>query len=144
MHYHRNRRIRKVFGLGQRGIFQRSRCQRLCDVRRLFLPRSSGRSDRRRQYRRGGSTVFVEYRQQGVLGTPQGQSALRKILQQRLFAKDNIEPLWNNQLDEVLGDSTGVTGMRIKANDGNTQEIDLAGYSLPLDIRRIRQSLRIN
>ena len=31
-----------------------------------------------------------------------------KILQQRLFAKDNIEPLWNNQLDEVLGDSTGV------------------------------------
>ena len=55
-----------------------------------------------------------------------------KILQQRLFAKDNIEPLWNNQLDEVLGDSTGVTGMRIKANDGNTQEIDLAGVFIAI------------
>ena len=55
-----------------------------------------------------------------------------KILQQRLFAKDNIEPLWNNQLDEVLGDSTGVTGMRIKANDGNTREIDLAGVFIAI------------
>lgn len=55
-----------------------------------------------------------------------------KILQQRLFAKDNIEPLWNNQLDEVLGDSTGVTGMRIRANDGNTQEIDLAGVFIAI------------
>ena len=55
-----------------------------------------------------------------------------KILQQRLFAKDNIEPLWNNQLDKVLGDSTGVTGMRIKANDGNTQEIDLAGVFIAI------------
>ena len=55
-----------------------------------------------------------------------------KILQQRLFAKDNIEPLWNNQLDEVLGDSTGVTGMRIKADDGNTREIDLAGVFIAI------------
>ena len=55
-----------------------------------------------------------------------------KILQQRLFAKDNIEPLWNNQLDEVLGDNSGVTGMRIKANDGGTQEIDLAGVFIAI------------
>ena len=56
-----------------------------------------------------------------------------KILQQRFVAKDNIEPLWNNQLGEVLGDSTGVTGMRIKeANDGNTQEIDLAGVFIAI------------
>ena len=55
-----------------------------------------------------------------------------KILQQRLFAKDNIEPLWNNQLDEVLGDNSGVTGMRIRANDGGTQEIDLAGVFIAI------------
>ena len=55
-----------------------------------------------------------------------------KILQDRLFAKDNIEPLWNNQLDEVLGDNTGVTGMRIKSNDGSTQEIALAGVFIAI------------
>ena len=55
-----------------------------------------------------------------------------KILQERLFAKDNIEPLWNNQLDEVLGDAMGVTGMRIKHTDGTTQEIDLAGVFIAI------------
>jgi thioredoxin reductase (NADPH) len=55
-----------------------------------------------------------------------------KILQQRLLAKDNIEPLWNNQLDEVLGDATGVTGMRIKSNDGSSQDIALAGVFIAI------------
>ena len=55
-----------------------------------------------------------------------------KILQDRLFTKDNIEPLWNNQLEEVLGDASGVTGMRIKHNDGSTREIDLAGVFIAI------------
>ena len=55
-----------------------------------------------------------------------------KILQQRLFAKDNIEPLWNHQLDEVLGDTSGVTGMRIRHNEGETQQIDLAGVFIAI------------
>ena len=55
-----------------------------------------------------------------------------KILQQRLLAKDNIEPLWNNQLNEVLGDATGVTGMRIKSNDGSSQDIALAGVFIAI------------
>jgi thioredoxin reductase (NADPH) len=55
-----------------------------------------------------------------------------KILQDRLFTKDNIEPLWNNQLEEVLGDVSGVTGMRIKHNDGSTREIDLAGVFIAI------------
>lgn len=55
-----------------------------------------------------------------------------KILQERLFAKNNIEPLWNNQLDEVLGDATGVTGMRIKHTDGKTREIELAGVFIAI------------
>lgn len=55
-----------------------------------------------------------------------------KILQERLFAKDNIEPLWNNQLEEVLGDASGVTGMRIKHSDGSTREIELAGVFIAI------------
>ena len=38
-----------------------------------------------------------------------------KILQDRLLAKDNIEVIWNHQLDEVLGDDAGVTGLRLRS-----------------------------
>lgn len=55
-----------------------------------------------------------------------------KILQDRVFAKENIEPLWNNQLQEVLGDDSGVTGMHIKHNDGAEQSIDLAGVFIAI------------
>lgn len=55
-----------------------------------------------------------------------------KILQDRLFAKENIEPVWNHQLAEVLGDDMGVTGMRIAGNDGNEQQIDLAGVFIAI------------
>ncbi len=54
-----------------------------------------------------------------------------KILQDHLFAKEKegkISILWNNQVDEVLGDLTGVTGVRIKSTqDGSTQDIDVQG-----------------
>ena len=55
-----------------------------------------------------------------------------KILQDRLMAKENIQPLWNHQLSEVLGDDTGVTGMRIRQNDGAEQDIDLAGVFIAI------------
>src|SRR5690606_4098746 len=43
-----------------------------------------------------------------------------KILQDQLLAKDNIKVAWNHTLDEVLGDDSGVTGMRIKSTEDNT------------------------
>lgn len=55
-----------------------------------------------------------------------------KILQDRLLAKDNIKPLWNYQLAEVLGDTMGVTGMRIRENDGAMQDVDLAGVFIAI------------
>lgn len=62
------------------------------------------------------------------------RNALRaeKILQDRLLAKENIKPLWNNQLAEVLGDNMGVTGMRIKENSGAEQNIDLSGVFIAI------------
>ena len=55
-----------------------------------------------------------------------------KILQDKLFAKaqaGKIELVWNHSVDEVLGDETGVTGMRIKdVNSGLTREIALQGF----------------
>ena len=56
-----------------------------------------------------------------------------KILQERLFAKDNIEVIWNHQLDEVLGDDAGVTGLRLKSTqDNSTQQIDVHGVFIAI------------
>jgi len=54
-----------------------------------------------------------------------------KILQNQLFEKaknGNVTIEWNHTLDEVLGDNTGVTGMRLKSTlDGSTKEHELTG-----------------
>lgn len=54
-----------------------------------------------------------------------------KILADKILEKaenGNVEIYWHNELDEVLGDDFGVTGMRIKNNQtGETQDIELAG-----------------
>ena len=59
-----------------------------------------------------------------------------KILQDRLFARERegkIEIRWNHTLDEVLGDDSGVTGMRIRAvADGSTEEVPLAGVFIAI------------
>ncbi|ESQ15072.1 MAG: hypothetical protein N838_09815 [Thiohalocapsa sp. PB-PSB1] len=66
------------------------------------------------------------------------RDALRaeKMLQKKLFDKaenGNVRLAWNHVLDEVLGDNTGVTGIRIKdVRDGNTKEIDLQGVFIAI------------
>ncbi|PHS63151.1 MAG: thioredoxin-disulfide reductase [Thalassobium sp.] len=54
-----------------------------------------------------------------------------KILADKLMdkaANGNVTIHWNSELDEVLGDDMGVTGMRIKNREtGATQNIDLEG-----------------
>ena len=56
-----------------------------------------------------------------------------RILQDRLFAKGNIEILWNHRLDEVLGDEAGVTGLRVKSTKDNSQkQIDVHGVFIAI------------
>lgn len=54
-----------------------------------------------------------------------------KIMQDKLFEKASAGKVtikWNSALDEVLGDKTGVTGMRIKnTQSGETEDIPLDG-----------------
>jgi thioredoxin reductase (NADPH) len=51
-----------------------------------------------------------------------------KILQDKLLAKENIRVIWDHNLDEVLGDDSGVTGIRIKSSkDDSTQQLDVQG-----------------
>jgi thioredoxin reductase (NADPH) len=59
------------------------------------------------------------------------RDALRaeKILQDNLFQKEKegkLEILWDHVVDEVLGDGSGVTGLRVRSTKDDTQTTDLA------------------
>ncbi len=66
------------------------------------------------------------------------RDALRaeKILQHKLFDKEkngNVTIEWNHILDEVLGDASGVTGMRIKSTEGDsTKDVDIHGLFIAI------------
>jgi thioredoxin reductase (NADPH) len=53
-----------------------------------------------------------------------------KIIQDKLFAKSapggNVRLLWNQAVDEVVGDSSGVTSVRLRAADGKPGKQDVA------------------
>ncbi|MGI1670281.1 MAG: thioredoxin-disulfide reductase [Neptuniibacter sp.] len=59
-----------------------------------------------------------------------------KILQDKILERaenGNINILWNHTLDEVLGDDSGVTGMRVKSTeDGATHDVDLTGVFIAI------------
>ena len=59
-----------------------------------------------------------------------------KILQDKLLAKAadcNVRIIWNHTLEEVLGEDSGVTGLRLKSTqDGSTQDIDVAGVFIAI------------
>ncbi|MDR6607864.1 thioredoxin-disulfide reductase [Pseudomonas synxantha] len=59
-----------------------------------------------------------------------------KILQDKLFeraANGNIRLHWNQNLDEVLGDASGVTGARLRdSHTGETTELRLAGVFIAI------------
>jgi thioredoxin reductase (NADPH) len=55
-----------------------------------------------------------------------------KIMQDKLFEKaeaGKIELVWNHSIDEILGDDSGVTGVRVKdVNSGATRDIEATGF----------------
>lgn len=56
-----------------------------------------------------------------------------KILQDKLLAKDNISVEWDHTLEEVLGDDSGVTGMRIKSTKSDaSKDLELQGVFIAI------------
>ncbi len=58
-----------------------------------------------------------------------------KILSDKLMEKaknGNVTIEWNHNLEEVLGDDMGVTGLRLKGNDGETKEIEVHGVFIAI------------
>ena len=63
------------------------------------------------------------------------QLRAEKILQDRIFKKADegiIKIHWNTQLEEVLGDASGVTGIKLKNNDSSMSSIDLHGVFIAI------------
>lgn len=59
-----------------------------------------------------------------------------KIMQDKLFKKaeeGKVTVLWNSTLEEVLGDDSGVTGLRVKnVADGSTQDVPVMGVFIAI------------
>lgn len=55
-----------------------------------------------------------------------------KAMQDRVFASENIEVLWNTQTKEVLGDIMGVNGLSLTHKDGTESNIDIHGLFLAI------------
>ena len=65
------------------------------------------------------------------------QLRAEKILQDRLFEREKsgkVTILWDHVLDEVLGDDSGVTGVRLRStkDDSKSQELDLSGVFIAI------------
>jgi len=56
-----------------------------------------------------------------------------KIMQDRLFAMENVEIKWNSVTDEILGDDSGVTGIRLKSTvDDAVEELKVSGVFIAI------------
>ncbi len=56
-----------------------------------------------------------------------------KIMQDKLFGMENVEVRWNSTLDEVLGDESGVTGVRLRSTvDQSTVELAVHGVFIAI------------
>jgi len=65
------------------------------------------------------------------------QLRAEKILQQRLFEREKagkVTMLWDHVLDEVLGDASGVTGIRVRStlDQSRTTDIGLSGVFIAI------------
>ena len=53
-------------------------------------------------------------------------------MQEKVAGTANIEVLWNSQTEEILGDASGVTGVRIVKKGGERADIPVSGFFLAI------------
>jgi len=55
------------------------------------------------------------------------------IMQDKLLSTDNIDIAWNSTTEEILGDDSGVTGMRLKSTlDDSVRDLDVHGVFIAI------------
>lgn len=76
---------------------------------------------------RFASKVYLVHRRDELRAT--------KLLQERIFANDKIEPLWNCVVKGVIGDNTGVTRLSLfNLKEQAGQEIEVAGMFVAIGV----------
>lgn len=56
-----------------------------------------------------------------------------KIMAERLLSNEKIHPVWFSVVDEILGDDSGVTGVRVKSTkDGSTRDLEIDGIFMAI------------
>jgi len=54
-------------------------------------------------------------------------------MQDKLLATANVEMAWNSVLEEIVGDDSGVTGVRLKSTvDDSIREVDVHGVFIAI------------
>jgi thioredoxin reductase (NADPH) len=57
-----------------------------------------------------------------------------KILQEKAFAEDKIEFLWNAQVNEIIGGRNGVESLNISFTDGSTSTLAVTGIFILIGV----------
>lgn len=79
------------------------------------------------------ATYLAKYASRVYLVHRRDHLRASKIMAERATSHDKIEIVWNHHLDEVQGDDEkGVTGVRLRDNDGATHEREAAGVFLAI------------
>lgn len=76
---------------------------------------------------RFASKVYMVHRRDELRAT--------KVLQERIFANEKIEMVWNCVVEEAVGDNTGLTTMRLhNRKDETRSELDVAGMFVAIGV----------
>lgn len=76
---------------------------------------------------RFASKVYLVHRRDELRAT--------KLLQDRIFANDKIEPVWNSTVEQVVGDNTGVTSLVLRNRlDGSQGTLDAVGMFVAVGV----------
>jgi thioredoxin reductase (NADPH) len=57
-----------------------------------------------------------------------------KILQEKAFAEDKINFVWNAQVSEIVGGTSGVESLNISYNDGSTSSLPVTGIFILIGV----------
>jgi len=76
---------------------------------------------------RFASKVYLVHRRDELRAT--------KVLQERIFANDKIEPVWDSAVASVLSDQSGVTGITLQnLKDGGSRTLEVAGMFVAVGV----------
>jgi thioredoxin reductase (NADPH) len=79
------------------------------------------------------ATFLTKYASKVYVVHRRSELRASKVMQERARKNPKIEFLWNQAVDEVLGDGKAVTGLRLRSTkDGSTSEIKVQGFFLAI------------